>query len=98
MIGCCDPSWDASVYRGRAVQGLGLQLALSVTDAITKPRLAAPIYPLYTSLCTGELNAIRKHQCFLCIPFDVKGVSLGHAGRNLNLKDLKDILATLICD
>ena len=35
-------------------------------------------YPLYTSLCTGELNATRKHKCFLCSPFYVKGVSLGH--------------------
>ena len=47
-------------------------------------------YPLYTSLCTGELNAIRKHKCFLCSPFYVKGVSLGHVGKNQNLKDLKD--------
>jgi hypothetical protein len=46
-------------------------------------------YPLYTSLCTGELDAIRKHKCFLCSPFYVKGVSLGHVGRNSNLKDLK---------
>jgi len=38
--------------------------------------------PLYTSICTGELNAIPKHKCFLCSPFYVKGVSLGHAGRN----------------
>jgi len=27
------------------------------------------LYPLYTSLCTGELDAIRKHKCFLCSPF-----------------------------
>ena len=26
-------------------------------------------YLLYTSLCTGELNAIRKHKCFLCCLF-----------------------------
>jgi len=26
-------------------------------------------YLLYTSRCTGELNAIRKHKCFLCSPF-----------------------------
>ena len=26
-------------------------------------------YPLFTSLCTGELNAIRKQRCFLCSPF-----------------------------
>ena len=40
-------------------------------------------YPcMDTSLCTGELNAIRKHKCFLCSPFYVKGVSLGHVGRN----------------
>ena len=39
-------------------------------------------YPLYTSLCTGELNATRKHKCFLCSPFCVKGVPLGHVGRN----------------
>jgi len=45
-------------------------------------------YPLYTSLCTGELNAIRKHETFFCSPFYVKGVSLGHVGRNSNLKDL----------
>ena len=44
---------------------------------------------LYTSLCTGELNATRKHNCFLCSPFYVKGVSLGHVGRNQNLKDLQ---------
>ena len=39
-------------------------------------------YLLYTSLCTRELNAIRKHKCFLCSPFYVKGVSLGRVGRN----------------
>jgi hypothetical protein len=27
------------------------------------------LYPLFTSLCTGELNAIRKQKCFLCSPF-----------------------------
>ena len=27
------------------------------------------LYLLYTSLCTGELDAIRKHECFLCSPF-----------------------------
>ena len=47
-------------------------------------------YPLYTSLCTGELNAIREQKCFLCSPFYVKGVSLGHDGRNQNLKELKE--------
>ena len=44
-----------------------------------------PLSPLvhdYTSLCTGELNAIRKHNCFLCSPFYVKGVSLGYVVRN----------------
>ena len=40
------------------------------------------LYLLYTSLCTGELNAIRKHDCFFCSPFYVKGVSLGYVGRN----------------
>ena len=41
----------------------------------------ATLYLLYTSLCTEELNAIRKHKCFLCSPFYVKGVSLGYVGR-----------------
>ena len=41
----------------------------------------ATLYLLYTSLCTGELNAIQKHNCFLCSPFYVKGVSLGYVGR-----------------
>jgi len=29
----------------------------------------ATLYLLYTNLCTGELNAIRKHKCFLRSPF-----------------------------
>ena len=29
----------------------------------------ATLYLFYTSLCTGELNAIRKHKRFLCSPF-----------------------------
>ena len=32
----------------------------------------ATLYLLYTSLCTGELNAIRKHKCFPCGPFHGK--------------------------
>ena len=52
--------------------------------AITHPNRATH-YPLYTSLCTGELNATPKHKCFL------KGVSLGHVGRNSNVKNLKDL-------
>ena len=27
------------------------------------------LYLLYTSLCTGELNVIRRHKCFSCSPF-----------------------------
>ena len=33
---------------------------------------------LRTSLCTGELNAIRKQKCFIC---SQKGVSLGYVGK-----------------
>ena len=47
------------------------------------------LYLLYTSLCTGELNAIRKHKCFLCSPFSMQGVSLGYIGLTENIKDLK---------
>ena len=36
--------------------------------SLYQPNRAAH-YPLYTSLCTGELNAIRKQKCFLCSPF-----------------------------
>ena len=50
--------------------------------------------PFGTSLCTGELTAIRKHKCFLCSPFYVKGVSLGYVGRNKKLKDLKGGVAS----
>ena len=57
------------------VQGTVLGILLPVRH----PR--ATHYPLYTSFCTGELNAIRKHKCFLCSPFYVKGVSLGYVGR-----------------
>eukprot|EP00290_Baffinella_frigidus_P017764 CAMPEP_0180205616 /NCGR_PEP_ID=MMETSP0987-20121128/9091_1 /TAXON_ID=697907 /ORGANISM="non described non described, Strain CCMP2293" /LENGTH=110 /DNA_ID=CAMNT_0022161287 /DNA_START=59 /DNA_END=389 /DNA_ORIENTATION=- len=38
----------------------------------SRPRPAlgtAPVYPLFTSLSTGELNASRKQKCFLCSPF-----------------------------
>ena len=41
----------------------------------------ANLYLFYTSLCTRELNAIRKHKCVLCSPLYVKGVSLGYVGR-----------------
>ena len=41
----------------------------------------ATLYLLYTSLCTGELSAIRQQKCFLCSPFYVKGVPLGYVGR-----------------
>ena len=37
-------------------------------DQLKDPHRAT-LYLLYTSLCTGELNAIRKHKCFLCSPF-----------------------------
>ena len=47
------------------------------------------LHLLYTSLCTGELNAIRKYECLLCSPFYVKSVSSGYVGLNQNLKDLK---------
>jgi hypothetical protein len=47
------------------------------------------LYPLFTSLCTGELNAItgelnaiRKQKCFLSGSFLQKGVSLGCVGQN----------------
>ena len=50
----------------------------------SKHPIRATHYPfyMYTSLCTGGLNAINKHKCFLCSPFYVKGVSLDHVGRN----------------
>ena len=43
------------------------------------------LYLLYTDLCTGELNAIRKHKCFLCSPF------YGKACRWAMLGDLQDL-------
>jgi len=56
----------------------------------THPNKTA-LYPLYTSLCTGELNAIRKQKCFSLQSFLRKGVSLGYVGSIFNLKDLKDV-------
>ena len=38
----------------------------------------------------------RKHKCFLCSPFYVKGVSLGYVGRNGNLKDLKQAFEEML--
>ena len=46
--------------------------------------------PDYTSFCTGELNAIRKQECFSLQSFLRKGVSLGYVGSILNLKNLKN--------
>ncbi|KAJ1470866.1 hypothetical protein T484DRAFT_1640815, partial [Baffinella frigidus] len=43
-------------------------IARSYLEAIKHPKRAT-LYPLFTSLCTGELNAIRKQKCFLCSPF-----------------------------
>ena len=42
--------------------------ARSSLEAIKHPKRTT-LYPLFTSLCTGELNAIRKQKCFLCSPF-----------------------------
>ena len=63
----------------QALVGIDPGLLLQV---LRLARNRATHYPLYTSLCTGELNAIRTHKCFLCSPFYVKGVSLGHVRRN----------------
>jgi hypothetical protein len=62
----------------------------------TKHPNRATHYLLYTSLCTGELNAIRKHKCYLCSPFYVKGVSsvFAYAGLTQNLKEL---ISALYC-
>ena len=58
--------------------GLGSVCVASeiLLDQLKHPNRAT-LYPFYTSLCTGKLNAVRKHICFLCNPFYVKGVSLG---------------------
>ena len=46
-----------------------------------------------TSLCTRELNAIRKQKKMRYLQtFLWKGVSLGYVGENYNLKDLKSFL------
>jgi hypothetical protein len=42
--------------------------ARSYLEAIKHPNRAT-LYLLYTSLCTGELKAIRKQKCFFCSPF-----------------------------
>jgi len=39
-------------------------------------------YPFYTSLCTGELNAIRMQKLLSLQSFLRKGVSLGYVGLN----------------
>ena len=43
-----------------------------------------PTEPLYTSLCTAKLNAIRKQKCFSCNPFYGRACR-----RNCHLKDLR---------
>ena len=49
----------------------------------------ATLYLLYTSLCTGELNAIRTQKCFLCSPVYAKGEVFAYVWLPQNLKDLK---------
>jgi len=47
----------------------------------SKPPNRATLYPLYTSLCTGELNAIRKQNvvsAFLSTEGRVVGLCLEH--------------------
>ena len=52
------------------------------------------LYFLYTSLCTGELNAIRKgdpKEQMVSLQSSLrKGVLLSYVGLNLNQKDLKN--------
>jgi hypothetical protein len=67
----------SSVCSGMWSRGPGCP-GLTAPRSVLRGRLRAF---LYTSLFTGELNAIRKHKCFLCSPLYVKGVSLGYVGR-----------------
>ena len=55
------------------------------SDALPKEFPAArffalPHYLLYTRLCTGELNAIRKQKCFICSPFYGRACRLAMLG------------------
>ena len=63
---------DLGSVRGRARAHLG---------SLKHPNRATH-YPLYTSLCTGELNAILEAKMLSLQSFLRKGVSLGHVGRN----------------
>ena len=49
-----------------------LPLRLPLQEPLPLPLPLKVHYPLYTSLCTGELNAIRKQKCFICSPFYVR--------------------------
>ena len=49
---------DAKVVKTSVADDLSATLDEDVADGALEERL-----------CTGELNAIRKHKCFLCSPF-----------------------------
>ena len=72
------PIWDfigseAGVLQGFPFRALRFfqippQADTGTYPAFTHPNRATHC-PLYTSLCTGELTAIRKQKCFICCPF-----------------------------
>ena len=53
--------------------------------AFTHPSRATH-YPFYTSLCTGELNAIRKHKCALSAVLSTEGPVVGPCREKLKPK------------
>ena len=76
------PCWEKLKPKGPKVKERVRSVSMGTSwYTFTHPN-RAPLYLLYTSLCTGELNAIRKHKCFRCNLFYVKLVSLGYVGLN----------------
>ena len=61
------PRWARSgSCRSTADLGSGRERARAHLGSLKHPKRTS-LYLLYTSLCSGELNAIRK--CFICSPF-----------------------------
>ena len=58
--------WDTMSLR---TADLGSVCVRARAPGLTQtPQQSHPVH-LYTSLCTGKVNAIRKHKCLLCSPF-----------------------------
>jgi len=79
----CLPQWAQLAWRDRVWIAAAKAADISFRVTLQNMNILKNVVTdkIWLGIQNPELNAIRKHNCFLCSPFYVKGVSLGYVGR-----------------